>query len=143
MVGRRPNHAESALVALIKRLRYKEGKYLKTGVRWHRRSLKRADKGTGDFYANCVWGPFRGADGRVHPYEMDVAFPYGEAGVDFEVDGIVFHSGEKVERDRVRDETLKAHGWTVCRITTEQVYHDLVPLLNRINRAASRPRRVG
>lgn len=131
MVGKRPNHAESAFIALAKACGYREGKVTKTYVKWNRRGLKRASKGTGDFYANCVWGPFKtveGIQGRG-PYEMDLAFP--ESKLDIEVDGNNYHiTPDQQARDQNRDKMLKANGWTVCRITAEQVYRVFAPLLS-------------
>lgn len=125
MVGRRPNHPESAMIALIKRLGYREGKVIKTYIKWNRRSLKRAKLGTGDFYSNCIWGPFRGGG----PVEMDLAFPNitKSGGIDFEIDGANFHRDEK--KDTKRDLVLKANGWSVVRITDTQVYQTFMPIL--------------
>ena len=131
MVGRRPNHPEGCMLTLMHRLKFKEGKYQKTYIQWNRRSLKRAVYGTGDFYANCVWGPFKtveGIQGRG-PYEMDLAFP--ESKLDIEVDGNNYHiTPDQQARDQNRDKMLKANGWTVCRITAEQVYRVFAPLLS-------------
>jgi hypothetical protein len=126
MVGRRPNHPESAMIALIKRCGFKEGETNKTYVKWNRRSLKRARLGTGDFYANCIWGPFKGGG----PYELDIAFPDGK--LDLEIDGAAFHEvdGLRKLRDEKRDAVLRCAGWTVVRVTDAQVYRVFVPLLN-------------
>jgi hypothetical protein len=133
MVGKRPNHAESALIALAKACGYREGKVTKTYVKWKKRSLKRAAKGTGDFYANCVWGPFKGGG----PYELDLVFPNimedGSlaGGVDFEIDGAHWHKEpEQIEKDAKRDATLRANGWVIVRIPDTILYSKLVPLLN-------------
>jgi hypothetical protein len=125
MVGRRPNHPESAMIALMRKLHYKQGKIKKVG-RWNRRLLKRPLLGTGDFYANCIWGPFRGGG----PYEMDIAFP--DSKLDVEIDGTKFHKSiEQLTKDKIRDSVLKLSGWTVIRITDTQVYRVFVPLLNK------------
>lgn len=126
MVGRRPNHPESAMIALIKACGYQEGKVNKTYVKWNRRSLKRARLGTGDFYPNCIWGPFKGGG----PFEMDIAFPDDK--LDLEINGVAFHGvdGLRKLRDEKRDAVLRLAGWTVVRITTTQVYNVFVPLLN-------------
>jgi hypothetical protein len=133
MVGRRPNHPESAMITLVKCLGYREGKIAKTFVRWNRRSLKRAALGTGDFYANCVWGPFPGRRGGI---EMDLAFPNAtqSGGVDFEIDGFVYHSGFDKDRDTERDAVLKDARWIVVRVTTDQVYRIFVPMINQFQR---------
>jgi len=137
LVGRRPNHPESAMIALLKKMGYQHGPTISTYVKWHKRSLKRAQppspravlpsESTGPkFYANCVWGPFKGGG----PYEMDIAFPniFEKGGVDFEIDGINFHRDEV--KDAKRDGVLKANGWAVVRITDRQLYQLFVPLLN-------------
>lgn len=128
MVGRRPNHPETAMIALIKKCGYREGKANKTYVKWNRRSLKRAALGTGDFYPNCIWGPYPGRKGGI---EMDLAFPNIKelGGIDFEIDGANYH--RDVEKDRIRDEVLRNAGWVVVRITDTQVYRLFVPLLNK------------
>jgi hypothetical protein len=128
MVGKRPNHAESALIALAKVCGYKEGKVTKTYVKWKKRSLKRAARETGDFYANCMWGPFKGGG----PYELDLVFlNLEDKGVDFEIDGAHWHKEpEQIERDAKRDDVLRANGWVVVRIPDTLLYSKLVPLLN-------------
>lgn len=134
MVGKRPNNPERGLIALCKAAGYRQGQAIPTGARWNRRSIKRAKLGTGDFFANCVWGPFRIPGERPRPFEMDIAFPYGGAGVDIEVDGLVYHSGYGKERDQARDAALKAAGWVVVRITTDQLYRVFIPLLNKMRK---------
>jgi len=136
MVGKRPNHAESALIAVAKACGFKDGAYTKTYVHWKRRSLKRAALpqppkliNPNLYYANCVWGPFKGGG----PYEMDLVFlnHVEPGGVDFEIDGVNWHKEpEQVEKDVKRDAVLRANGWTVVRITDTILYHKLVPLLN-------------
>jgi hypothetical protein len=120
------------MIALIKKCGYREGKVNKTYVKWNRRSLKRAKPNTGDFYPNCIWGPFKGGG----PCEMDLSFPNQEGskgflpgGVDFEVDGINYHRDK--EKDAKRDMVLKANGWTVVRIPDALIYRVFVPLLNK------------
>jgi hypothetical protein len=132
-VGKRPNHAESALIAVTKACGYKEGKVTKTYVKWMKRSLKRPNLAEKDarlkFYANCVWGPFK--DGG--PYEMDLVFlnHVEPGGIDFEIDGVNWHKEpEQIEKDAKRDAVLKANGWSVVRITDTLLYTKLVPLLN-------------
>jgi hypothetical protein len=126
---------------------YREGKYTNTYVHWNRRRLKRAalppfegesqlgKRSPRLFYANCVWGTFKGAK---HPYEMDVAFPNVTCpgGVDFEIDGYLYHNEANRERDAERDAVLRANDWVVVRIPTERLYHVFVPLLNRLNRGS-------
>ena len=133
MVGRRPNHAESALIALVKACGFREGGVSKTYVRWKKRSLKRANLDTDAsrfrFYPNCVWGPFKGGG----PYEMDLAFPniIESGGIDFEIDGVNWHKErEQIEKDEKRDAVLRANGWQVIRIKDTLLYSKLVPLLN-------------
>jgi hypothetical protein len=133
LVGKRPNHAESALIALAKVCGFREGRVIKTYVKWKKRSLKRAnldsDSDYFKFYPNCVWGPFKGGG----PYEMDLVFPniIEPGGVDFEIDGVNWHKKpEQLERDTKRDAVLKANGWIVVRIKDSFLYSKLVPLLN-------------
>ncbi len=126
MVGKRPNHPEHVMIMLMKKLGFKEGIFLKTYVKWNNRSLKRACPGTGDFFSNCVWGPFKG---NRSPYEMDIAFPDDK--LDLEVDGYVYHVGYGQERDQKRDEVLKSNGWTVIRIPSTLIYRIFVPCLNK------------
>lgn len=133
MVGKRPNHAESALIALVKACGFKEGKGTKTYVKWKKRSLKRAtldtDASRFRFYPNCIWGPFKGGG----PYELDLVFPnlIEDGGVDFEIDGVHWHKEpEQIERDAKRDAVLRANGWVVVRIPDTILYSKLVPLLN-------------
>ena len=129
MTGRRPNHPELAMIVLIKKLGYREGKYKKIYIKWNKRSLKRRKIfDAGDFYANAVWGPFKGGG----PYEMDLAFPNDK--LDIEIDGVAWHNGLKQLKDEVRDSVLRNAGWTVTRITDEQVYRVFVPLINKVNK---------
>lgn len=121
MVGNRPNHPEKAMIKLLKQQGFKEGKTKKTYVKWKKRSLKRQIPETGDFYSNCIWGPFKGSG----PVEMDISFP--ESKLDLEIDGSTFHREQ--ERDAKRDAALRGNGWTVIRITDYQVYRVFVPLL--------------
>jgi len=127
LVGKRPNHPESLMIALSKACGYKEGKVNKTYVKWNRRSLKRAKLGTGDFYSNCIWGPFKGGG----PTEMDLAFPYvtEPGGIDFEIDGKAWH--QDTEKDMNRDEVLKSNGWIVVRIPDTILYRVFAPLLDQ------------
>lgn len=133
MVGKRPNHAESALIAVVRACGFREGKVKKTYVKWMRRSLKRPALEEKDarlkFYPNCVWGPFKGGG----PYEMDLAFLniIEPGGIDFEIDGIHWHkTPEQLEKDSKRDMVLKANGWVVVRIKDSFLYSKLVPLLS-------------
>jgi hypothetical protein len=125
MVGKTPNHAEKAIIVLIKYLGYKQGDIKKTGVRWNKRSIKRAFLDTGDFYSNCVWGSFKNPNGKPRLFEMDIAFPNSRW--DIEIDLDLFHN---VEKDKERDMILKYNGWIVTRITIDCVYSVFVPMLN-------------
>jgi pyruvate formate lyase activating enzyme len=55
-------------------------------------------------------------------YVLDAAFP--EIRLDVEVDGWWHYNSEKVEQDdSIRDETLKANGWRVLRLSGSYVYN--------------------
>lgn len=50
---------------------------------------------------------------RIEAYYVDFAFP--DLKVAVEADGVAYHSGERAQRDRRRDNFLRSRGWTVKR----------------------------
>lgn len=72
-------------------------------------------------------------------YHLDLA--WAKEKVEIEVDGFEHHgSRESFERDRMRDQVLVAHGWTVLRVTWAQLQHDPEGFLNRLRRVLRRQR---
>ncbi len=66
--------------------------------------------------------PEKGIPGSQTHYLADAAFP--DINLDVEVDGWWHYHNEQVqERDRIRDKTLRANGWTVLRISGSYVYN--------------------
>lgn len=126
--GRRPTNPEKMMIMLMQKIRYKKGKVKKVGL-YYNKGLYRPIDHTGDFYANCVFGPFNDGGRKIGPYEMDIAFP--EWKVDIEIDGIFHDAPDARERDKVRDYLLKSIGWTVVRIPQEAIYRIFVPELNK------------
>jgi very-short-patch-repair endonuclease len=55
---------------------------------------------------------------KLGPYRLDFALP--AARVDIEADGWVHTARDTRARDRERDRTLKAWGWTVVRVSTDE-----------------------
>ena len=126
MVGKRPNNAEKGMIMLMKCLGFKQGDIKKTGVIWNKRSIKRANLGSGDFFNNCVWGSFKNPHGEKRMFEMDIAFP--DSFLDIEIDGSEYHMD--YYKDKERDKILKYNGWSVIRINTDCVYSVFIPMLN-------------
>ena len=60
---------------------------------------------------------------EVPPYRLDFALINGNTKIAVECDGKEFHSTlEQKDRDRIRDEFLKSHGWIVERFTGHEIY---------------------
>ena len=126
--GKQASHPEGIMIKLIQKIGYKKGLVQKIGY-YYGRGLYRAIINTGDFYATCVWGPFKTSHHKTGPYEMDICFP--ESKLDIEIDGPFHKSPDARERDRLRDRRLRDIGWTVLRISTEVVYRIFAPELNK------------
>lgn len=61
----------------------------------------------------------------VPTYRLDLAYPHARVAVEY--DGEQFHSGpEARERDRVRRQWLRDHGWTVIVVTKESFSADAI-----------------
>ena len=72
-------------------------------------------------------------------YHLDLA--WAKEKVEIEVDGFEHHSSrESFERDRMRDQVLTSHGWTVLRVTWAQLQHDPEGFLKRLRQVLRRQR---
>lgn len=72
-------------------------------------------------------------------YHLDLAWLNEK--VEIEVDGFEHHgTRESFERDRMRDQVLTSHGWTVLRVTWAQLQHDPEGFLRRLRRVLRRQR---
>jgi very-short-patch-repair endonuclease len=74
---------------------------------------------------------------RVGPYELDVV--WRDAMLAVEIDGFAYHSSRQAfERDRHRDATLAAAGWTVIRVTWRQLTNEPEAVIARLAAALAR-----
>jgi very-short-patch-repair endonuclease len=74
---------------------------------------------------------------RIGPYELDVV--WREARLVVEIDGFAYHSSRQAfERDRRRDATLAAAGWTVIRVTWRQLMEEPEAVIARLAAALAR-----
>jgi len=126
--GKQPTHPENIMIKLMQKIGYRKGLVQKVGY-YFGRGVYRAIANTGDFYATCVWGPFKDSHRKVGPYEMDISFPNWK--VDIEIDGPLHKQPDARERDRVRDWRLRDAGWYVVRIPAEAVYRIFAPELDK------------
>lgn len=117
--GRRPTIPEKIILDYIAKLGYKKGKVKRFGMQYGR-GLYRPIKNTGDYYANCIWGPFSDFGRKIGPYEMDVCFP--DSKLDVEIDGIHHTQPDRIEFDKVRDHLLRSIDWYVVRMPTPIIY---------------------
>lgn len=116
--GRRQSSPERIMTALIQKMGYKKGKVFKIGT-YYKKGLYRAVNNSGDYYTNCVFGPFNDFGRKIGPYEMDICFP--ESKLDIEIDGNHHFQPDWIERDKVRDYLLRSIGWYVVRIPVDVV----------------------
>ncbi len=68
------------------------------------------------------------AAGRVR--RLDLGWPEYRVGCEF--DGVEFHTGEALHRDRVRMNDLTGTDWRSLYITNRMIWHERVPMLARI-----------
>jgi very-short-patch-repair endonuclease len=74
---------------------------------------------------------------RIGPYELDVV--WREARLVVEIDGFAYHSSRQAfERDRRRDATLAATGWTVIRVTWRQLEEEPAAVIARLAAALAK-----
>ena len=125
--GRRQSDPEKIMVRLVQKIGYKKGNVIKIGE-YYNKGLYRSVKHSGDFYSNCVFGPFNDFGRKIGPYEMDICFPQSK--LDIEIDGWHHNEPDWTEKDKVRDYLLRSIGWYVIRIPTDVVndvfYKELV-----------------
>ena len=73
---------------------------------------------------------------QQHPIGTYIAdFYCNEAGLVVELDGSYHFSTEQIERDRMRDEAMRAHGLRILRISNDEVIENIETTLSKINRA--------
>ena len=86
------------------------------------------------------------------PYRIRRQHPIGPYIADFacvmhrlviEVDGDTHSTDAELEHDRRRDDYLKSRGWTIFRVTNEDVYKRLDVVLEGIVRHMPPPRPLG
>ncbi|MGI5951866.1 MAG: endonuclease domain-containing protein [Brooklawnia sp.] len=76
----------------------------------------------------------------IGAYFVDIAWK--EERVVLEIDGYEFHAGAaQFQADRLRDQTLTAQGWTVVRVTWQQLTTDPDGFLRRLRQILKRQRR--
>ena len=62
---------------------------------------------------------------NIGPYRVDFAIDCKDKRLVVEADGKDWHSSpEQVERDRIRDEYLRGHGWDVMHFTGSEIHRD-------------------
>ena len=92
-----------------------------------------------------VWGALRG--GRIEGHKFRRQHPVGPYYADFacdrlrliiEVDGGVHRLGGVTARDVERQQALQALGWTVIRVTNDQVYEASEQLIEAVRLHAQR-----
>jgi hypothetical protein len=119
-----PTVTESLMSDSLKLLGYKQGyERVEENVRllkhYYKNDILRAVPDTGDFFVNCVWGPY----GSIGAYEMDIAFE--KTKLDVEIDGSAHYYENdpslKLVQDH-RDYQLKRVGWTILRVPAWFVY---------------------
>ncbi|MGH7026467.1 endonuclease domain-containing protein [Brevundimonas sp.] len=113
-----------------------------TSPRAHRARVLRQASGRAE---ECVWSAVRG--GRIDGYKFRRQHPVGPYFADFacdplrliiEVDGGVHRLDEVAARDLERQQALEALGWTVIRVTNDQVYEAPERLLEAVRMHARR-----
>ncbi len=126
--GRRQSDPERIMVGLMRKMGYKKGKVIKIGE-YYNKGLYRSVRDSGDFYSNCVFGPYNDFGRKIGPYEMDICFPGSK--LDIEIDGRHHYEPDWNEKDKIRDYLLKSIGWYVIRIPIDAVYTIFLPELKK------------
>ncbi|MFZ4166625.1 endonuclease domain-containing protein [Brevundimonas sp. NPDC058933] len=92
-----------------------------------------------------VWSALRG--GRIDGHKFRRQHPIGPYVVDFacdrsrliiEIDGAVHQLDEVMARDRKRQQALETLGWTVIRMTNDQIFSAPEALIDAVRRHAGR-----
>ena len=93
--------------------------------RWNRNKMTSLEKSVNMVLAG--WGIDYHFNYQVGRYFIDFAFPSRMIGI--ECDGAYWHVG-KEERDAKRDDWLSSRGWTIIRLSENEIEHDLTTALS-------------
>lgn len=83
----------------------------------------------GGFYHNLRLAPMGAVKGKIY-YLLDFADPVRKLNI--EVDGPEHFVEDKLEADKVRDEWLTSQGWTILRVTNEEVLSSIDSVKEKI-----------
>ena len=83
----------------------------------------------GTFYHNLRLAPMGAVKGKIY-YLLDFADPVRKLNI--EVDGPEHFVEDKLEADKVRDEWLTSQGWTILRVTNEEVLSSIDSVQEKI-----------
>jgi very-short-patch-repair endonuclease len=83
----------------------------------------------GGFYHNLRLSPMGAIGDRVY-YLLDFADPVRKLNI--EVDGPEHQQEKSLEADKVRDEWLTSQGWTILRVTNEEVLSSIDSVKEKI-----------
>lgn len=64
------------------------------------------------------------------PRRLDLAWPEFKVGAEY--DGVAFHTGEALFRDRARLNALIATGWRIVHVTSAMIWHDRPAIVGRV-----------